>query len=85
MTMSKLSILWKWVKKVLVWVLLLPIRFYQVCITPYTPPSCRFQPTCSEYARQAILKHGPFKGLALAVWRILRCNPWGGSGYDPVP
>lgn len=83
--MSNLSILWKWVKKVLVWVLLLPIRFYQVCITPYTPPSCRFQPTCSEYARQAILKHGPFKGLALAVWRILRCNPWGGSGYDPVP
>ena len=83
--MSNLSILWKWVKKVLTWVLLLPIRFYQVCITPYTPPSCRFQPTCSEYARQAILKHGPFKGLALAVWRILRCNPWGGSGYDPVP
>lgn len=57
--MSNLSILWKWVKKVLAWVLLLPIRFYQVCITPYTPPSCRFQPTCSEYARQAILKHGP--------------------------
>ena len=83
--MSNLSILWKWVKKVLAWVLLLPIRFYQVCITPYTPSSCRFQPTCSEYARQAILKHGPFKGLALAVWRILRCNPWGGSGYDPVP
>ena len=83
--MSNLSILWKWVKKVLAWVLLLPIRFYQVCITPYTPPSCRFQPTCSEYPRQAILKHGPFKGLALAVWRILRCNPWGGSGYDPVP
>ena len=68
--MSNLSILWKWVKKVLAWVLLLPIRFYQVCITPYTPPSCRFQPTCSEYARQAILKHGPFKGLALAVWRL---------------
>lgn len=83
--MSNLSILWKWVKKVLAWVLLLPIRFYQVCITPNIPPSCRFQPTCSEYARQAILKHGPFKGLALAVWRILRCNPWGGSGYDPVP
>ena len=83
--MSNLSILWKWVKKVLAWVLLLPIRFYQVCITPYTPPSCRFQTTCTEYARQAILKHGPFKGLALAVWRILRCNPWGGSGYDPVP
>ena len=72
-------------RKVLVWILILPILFYQKCITPYTPPSCRFQPTCSEYARQAILKHGPVKGLALAVWRILRCNPWGGSGYDPVP
>lgn len=73
------------VKKALMWGLLLPIIFYQKCITPYTPPSCRFQPTCSEYARQAILKHGPFKGLALAILRILRCNPWGGSGYDPVP
>ena len=49
------------------------------------PPTCRFTPTCSTYAIQAIRKHGPFKGLALAVWRILRCNPWGGSGYDPVP
>ena len=51
----------------------------------FTPPSCRFTPTCSEYARQALKKHGPIKGLALAIWRILRCNPWGGSGYDPVP
>lgn len=65
--------------------LVLPIRFYQLYISPLTGPSCRFTPTCSEYARQAILKHGPFKGLYLAVWRILRCNPWGGSGYDPVP
>ena len=67
--------------KLLVW----PILFSQKCITPFTPPSCRFTPTCSEYARQAILKHGPFKGTLLAIWRILRCNPWGGSGYDPVP
>jgi len=67
------------------WVLILPIRFYQKCISPLTPPSCRFTPTCSHYAIEAIRKHGPFKGLALAVWRILRCNPWGGSGYDPVP
>lgn len=67
------------------WLLVLPIRFYQKCISPYTPPSCRFTPTCSEYARQALLKHGPVKGMILAVWRILRCNPWGGSGYDPVP
>ena len=69
----------------LAWLAVQPIRFYQRFITPYTPPSCRFQPTCSEYARQALLKHGILKGTALAVWRILRCNPWGGSGYDPVP
>ena len=65
--------------------LVLPIRFYQLCISPLLGPSCRFTPTCSEYARQAILKHGPIKGLYLAIWRMLRCNPWGGSGYDPVP
>ncbi|MBR5652711.1 MAG: membrane protein insertion efficiency factor YidD [Prevotella sp.] len=76
---------WSFVKRVLVWLLLLPIRFYQVCISPLTPPSCRFTPTCSEYARQALVKHGPFKGLYLAIRRILRCHPWGGSGYDPVP
>ena len=67
------------------WLLILPIRFYQKFISPLTPPTCRFTPTCSHYAIEAIRKHGPFKGLALAVWRILRCNPWGGSGYDPVP
>ena len=63
----------------------LHILFYQRCISPYTPPSCRFTPTCSEYARQALLTHGILKGTVLAAWRILRCNPWGGSGYDPVP
>lgn len=67
------------------WLLIQPIRFYQRYISPLKPPTCRFTPTCSTYAIQAIRKHGPFKGLALAVWRILRCNPWGGSGYDPVP
>ncbi|MBO5611408.1 MAG: membrane protein insertion efficiency factor YidD [Prevotella sp.] len=66
-------------------ILILPIRFYQMFISPFTPSSCRFTPTCSEYARQAIAKYGPFKGLWLAIKRILRCNPWGGSGYDPVP
>ena len=65
--------------------LILPIRFYQKFISPLLPPSCRFTPTCSAYAVQALKKHGPIKGLALAIWRILRCNPWGGSGYDPVP
>jgi len=77
--------IWHYISKTLVWLLLWPIRFYQVAISPLLGPSCRFTPTCSEYARQALVKHGPFKGLALAVWRILRCNPWGGSGYDPVP
>ena len=73
------------ISKALVWLLCLPILFYQKCISPSTLPTCRFTPTCSEYAKQALRKHGPLKGLALAVWRILRCNPWGGSGYDPVP
>ena len=77
--------LWHYISRALVWLLVLPIRFYQTAISPYTPPACRFTPTCSESARQALLKHGPFKGLYLAIWRILRCNPWGGSGYDPVP
>ena len=71
--------------KAVTWILVAPIIFYQKFIPPYTPASCRFTPTCSEYARQALVKYGPIKGLALAIWRILRCNPWGGSGYDPVP
>lgn len=65
--------------------LILPIRIYKVCISPYTPPSCRYVPTCSEYAIEAIRKHGPAKGTWLALRRIIRCHPWGGSGYDPVP
>lgn len=61
------------------------IRFYQQCISPLTPPACRYTPTCSQYAIEAIQKYGPFKGGWLALKRILRCNPFGGSGYDPVP
>ena len=83
--MNVLKMIIHGISRILVWALLLPILFYQHVISPFTPPSCRFTPTCSEYARQALMKHGPLKGLALAVWRILRCNPWGGSGYDPVP
>lgn len=73
------------VSEVLVWILILPIRFYQKFISPLTPPSCRFTPTCSQYAIEALRKHGPFKGTWLAIRRILRCHPWGGYGYDPVP
>lgn len=71
--------------RLLATLLILPIRFYRMAISPLTPPSCRFTPTCSQYAIEAIGKYGPFKGLYLAVRRVLRCHPWGGSGYDPVP
>lgn len=72
-------------KKLLTWLLLQPIYLYQNFISPFTPPSCRFTPTCSQYAVEALKKHGPFKGLYLTIRRLLRCHPWGGSGYDPVP
>ena len=62
-----------------------PIRFYRAAISPWTPPSCRFTPTCSAYAQEAIEKHGSGRGSWLALRRILRCHPWGGQGYDPVP
>jgi putative membrane protein insertion efficiency factor len=60
------------------------IRFYQRFISPGLPTSCRFQPTCSEYAYQAIDKYGIIKGGGMAVWRVLRCNPFVHGGYDPV-
>lgn len=72
-------------KQILIAPAVLLIKFYQICISPFTPPSCRFTPTCSQYALEAFRKHGPFKGLYLTVRRLLRCHPWGGSGYDPVP
>lgn len=61
------------------------ILFYQKGISPWTPASCRYTPTCSEYARQAITSHGAASGARLALLRILRCHPWGGRGFDPVP
>ena len=71
--------------KPLSWLMLALIAFYRTCILPLTPPACRYTPTCSQYAQEGIKKYGPFKGGWLALKRILRCNPWGGSGYDPVP
>lgn len=73
------------VKKIISQLLLLPIYFYRNCISPLLPPTCRYTPTCSQYAIEAIKKHGPLKGLWLTIKRICRCHPWGGSGYDPVP
>jgi putative membrane protein insertion efficiency factor len=61
------------------------VKFYRRNISPYTKPSCRFVPTCSAYALEAYKVHGFFKGTALTVWRILRCNPFCKGGYDPVP
>ncbi len=61
------------------------IRFYQRAVSPFMGPSCRFTPTCSEFALDAIDRHGALSGGWLAVKRILRCNPFGGQGYDPVP
>ena len=61
------------------------VKFYQYCISPLTPASCRYSPTCSQYAVEALQKHGVLKGGWLTLKRILRCHPWGGHGYDPVP
>lgn len=70
-------------------VLIAPIRFYRYAISPLLPPSCRFVPTCSQYAIEAIQVHGPLKGLYLTLRRLLRCHPikrlGGSQGYDPVP
>jgi len=71
--------------KPLSWLMLSLIAFYRSFISPLTPPACRFTPTCSQYAQEAIKKYGPFRGGWLALKRILRCHPFGGSGYDPVP
>ena len=61
------------------------IRGYQLLVSPLLPPSCRFYPSCSHYAAEAIARHGPWRGARLAARRLLRCHPWGGGGYDPVP
>ena len=61
------------------------LRFYKRCISPLLPNACIYTPTCSEYAMEAIEKHGVFKGTGLAIWRVLRCNPFAKGGYDPVP
>jgi hypothetical protein len=66
-------------------ILLLPVYFYKYIISPLTPASCRYVPSCSEYTVQAIKRHGPFKGSLFAARRISRCHPWGKHGYDPVP
>jgi putative membrane protein insertion efficiency factor len=71
--------------RALAWPLIGLVTFYRLAISPWLGMNCRFHPTCSEYAIDALRQHGVFKGSWLAVKRIGRCHPWGGSGYDPVP
>ena len=73
------------IRKILIFPFVLLVKFYQVAISPFFQASCRYSPTCSNYALEALEKHGPFKGGWLAVKRIFSCHPWGGQGYDPVP
>ena len=71
--------------KILNYLLILPIKLYQILLSPLIGPSCRFTPTCSNYAIEAINKYGPIKGFWLSIKRISKCHPWGDSGNDPVP
>jgi uncharacterized protein len=75
----------KFVLHLLSFPFILLIKIYQWVISPWLGPKCRYTPTCSHYAEQALKKHGVIKGMWLAIKRIGRCHPWGGSGYDPVP
>lgn len=71
--------------KILSQIAILPVRVYQKFLSPLLPPSCRYQPTCSQYMIDAINEWGPLKGIWLGLKRIARCHPWGGHGHDPVP
>lgn len=71
--------------KVAVRLMELPVHFYRLCISPMLPRCCRYTPTCSQYALDALRLHGPLRGSWLTLRRLLRCHPWGGSGWDPVP
>jgi putative membrane protein insertion efficiency factor len=73
------------IKKAISWLMIMLIRFYQMAISPYLRPSCRYVPTCSQFYIEAVTKYGPFKGSFLGIKRLIRCHPWGGHGYDPVP
>jgi len=76
---------WIWIRRAIGWLMIALIRFYQQAISPYLRSSCRYTPTCSQYFIESVRKHGPFKGSLWGIRRLLRCHPWGGHGYDPVP
>jgi uncharacterized protein len=75
----------KTVKKILAFLLALPVHFYRYSISPFLRPSCRHEPSCSQYMLDALKLHGPFSGFAMGIDRILRCRPGGTHGFDPVP
>lgn len=82
------ALMWLWDHSlgfVLKWVLIVLIRAYQLTLSKLLMPSCRFHPSCSAYALGCVYEHGAVKGIALSVWRLMRCNPWNGGGLDPVP
>ena len=72
-------------KKILIYPLIVFIKLYQNFVSPLLPSTCRYSPTCSEYSKQSLVKFGLIKGSIVSIKRIIKCNPWGGSGYDPVP
>ncbi len=72
-------------RKILIFPFIILIKTYQIIISPLFPPSCRFTPTCSQYALEAYKRHGLFKGSFLTLKRLSMCHPWGGKGHDPVP
>ena len=72
-------------KKIPIYPFVFLVRFYQTAISPFTPSTCRFEPTCSSYMIEALQKHGLLYGFFLGLKRILSCHPWGKMGYDPVP
>lgn len=75
----------KLIQRIINFILISLIKFYRLVISPHTQRSCRHIPSCSEYGIEALRVHGPFYGLYLTIIRVLKCNPWGTSGYDPVP
>jgi putative membrane protein insertion efficiency factor len=78
-------ILMRWIRSALSFLLIIPVKIYQWVISPMLPSTCRYEPSCSQYAIEALKVHGPLKGLLMGTRRILSCHPWGGHGYDPVP
>lgn len=73
------------IKNIVLYPILLIIKIYQTVLSPILPSTCRYSPTCSEYTKQSLIKFGLIKGGLISIKRIIKCNPWGGNGYDPIP